>query len=175
MILYLFRHGETNHNKQGLVQGWYDSELNTLGYKQVADTALEFNKPVDLIFCSDLKRTQQSSIPFKQKFSDTPYFLDWRIRERNYGEAQNKPKEQTDWEVFFATQKNSTIPGAETSDEFEYRVGSFVSDLRSYYGDIQSALIITHGGTNHTFRQLLGIETGGYTRPQNASITEIEI
>src|SRR6185503_16437267 len=64
--LYIVRHGQTDLNKQGIVQGrGLDTDLNEEGRKQAK---LFFNAyknvPFDKIYISELKRTQQSIQPF---------------------------------------------------------------------------------------------------------------
>ncbi len=61
-VIYLIRHGETDFNKMGVVQGsGIDSELNELGQQQ-AIAFFEKYKDVqfDKIYTSRLKRTHQS-------------------------------------------------------------------------------------------------------------------
>jgi len=74
-ILYIVRHGQTDLNKQGIVQGrGMNTDLNDEGRKQAE---LFFNAykdvPFDKIYISELKRTQQSiqqfidlSIPYEK-------------------------------------------------------------------------------------------------------------
>src|SRR5580698_223225 len=64
--LYIVRHGQTDLNKQGIVQGrGMNTDLNDEGRKQAG---LFFNAyknvPFDKIYISALKRTQQSVQPF---------------------------------------------------------------------------------------------------------------
>ena len=60
--IYIIRHGETDYNRQGIVQGrGIDSSLNELGRQQ----ALQFYRAYhhiqfDRIYTSELKRTHQS-------------------------------------------------------------------------------------------------------------------
>ena len=67
--IYLIRHGETDFNRQGVVQGsGIDSDLNELGQKQ-AQSFFEFYKHLnfDKIYTSKLKRTHQSVQGFIDK------------------------------------------------------------------------------------------------------------
>jgi broad specificity phosphatase PhoE len=60
--IYIIRHGETDFNRKGIVQGsGVDSDLNELGQKQ-AQAFYEFYKHIkfDKIYTSKLKRTHQS-------------------------------------------------------------------------------------------------------------------
>src|SRR5580704_6907223 len=64
--LYIVRHGQTDLNKRGIIQGrGMDTNLNDEGRRQAA---LFFNAyktvPFDKIYISELKRTQQSVQPF---------------------------------------------------------------------------------------------------------------
>src|ERR1700743_1629538 len=64
--LYIVRHGQTDLNKQGIVQGrGRDTDLNEEGRKQ-AQQFFDAYKSVafDKIYISKLKRTQQSIQPF---------------------------------------------------------------------------------------------------------------
>lgn len=64
--LYLMRHGETDYNKQGIVQGGgIDSSLNTTGFKQAQaffDTYGHIR--FDALYASKLQRTHQTLSPF---------------------------------------------------------------------------------------------------------------
>ena len=58
MNLYLVRHGQTDWNIQGRIQGSTDIELNSTGLNQAQKTAeLLKNIDFDVIYSSPLKRT----------------------------------------------------------------------------------------------------------------------
>ena len=58
----LLRHGETEANKAGILQGWYESPLDENGIRQV-ECAAEYLKErhIDAIYCSDLQRAIQTA------------------------------------------------------------------------------------------------------------------
>jgi broad specificity phosphatase PhoE len=64
--LYIVRHGQTDLNKQGIVQGrGMDTDLNAEGRNQAALFFRAYkNIPFNKIYISELKRTQQSIQPF---------------------------------------------------------------------------------------------------------------
>jgi probable phosphoglycerate mutase len=64
--LYIVRHGQTDLNKQGIVQGrGRDTDLNATGRKQASQFYDAYKSvPFDKIYISELKRTQQSIQPF---------------------------------------------------------------------------------------------------------------
>jgi probable phosphoglycerate mutase len=174
MNLFILRHGQTYHNKQGLIQGWYNSELNDTGKAQVKYAAQEFYESIDIIFCSDLTRTQQTLEPFALKYT-CPILFDWRLRERNYGSAENKHKDQFDWDVFFSRDDVSSIEGAETTAKFRSRITSFLDDVKEYTDTLENILIIAHGGTIMMMQSLLLDQEYTYSKPENASITKLSL
>lgn len=62
-VLYLVRHGETDENRTGIVQGsGVDSVLNERGCAQAQALAQRFaDKPIDSVYASTLQRAQQTA------------------------------------------------------------------------------------------------------------------
>ena len=62
--VYLVRHGETDYNRQGIVQGQIDTPLNEAGIEQarLAADALE-DTPFEVAYSSDLQRARRVSGP----------------------------------------------------------------------------------------------------------------
>jgi probable phosphoglycerate mutase len=67
--IYLIRHGETEYNRKGVVQGsGIDADLNDLGQKQAAAFFAHYQDlPIDKVYTSALKRTHQSVKGFIDK------------------------------------------------------------------------------------------------------------
>lgn len=67
--IYLIRHGETDFNRQGVVQGsGVDSDLNELGQAQAEAFFQKYQHiPFDKVYTSALKRTHQSVKKFLEK------------------------------------------------------------------------------------------------------------
>src|SRR6201991_2792439 len=88
--LYIVRHGQTDLNKQGIVQGrGRDTNLNDEGRKQAGLFYKAYkNVPFDKIYISELKRTQQSI----QQFIDLgiPYQKLAGLDELAWGEYEGK-------------------------------------------------------------------------------------
>lgn len=86
--IYIIRHGETNYNKEGIVQGrGIDADLNDTGQDQ-AEAFWEYYKdvPFDKIYTSTLKRTWQTVDKFIKSGIDWEKLsgldeLDWGIWE----------------------------------------------------------------------------------------------
>jgi probable phosphoglycerate mutase len=83
--LCLVRHGETEWNAEGRVQGQTDIPLSTLGLAQ-ARAAAEVLAQHDFsaIYASDLMRVRQTAEPSAHKLA-LPLQLDPGLRERHYG------------------------------------------------------------------------------------------
>ncbi|MEM6633561.1 MAG: histidine phosphatase family protein, partial [Bacteroidota bacterium] len=95
--LFFLRHGQTDYNKQGIVQGGgVDSDLNSTGIKQ-ANAFFQYYQHIefDKVYCSTLKRTQQTLGPWKQKgyvFEEAEGLkeLGWGVHEGRIPTAQQR-------------------------------------------------------------------------------------
>ena len=88
--IYLIRHGQTDFNKQGIVQGsGVDSSLNEEGYSQARkfyDAFQHIN--FDKIYVTELQRTHQTVAPFNQK--NIPVEIVPEFNEINWGIFEGK-------------------------------------------------------------------------------------
>lgn len=153
MKLYIVRHGETNENANGIVQGWLDTELNEKGIAQAAETAQNFTASVDAIYASDLKRAVRTAQEFRKRFPGIPYSEDVRLRERNFGDAAGTHRDDHDWEQFWSVEDRSTIPNAEVITDFTGRVSDFLQDLKKT--DYKAVLVVAHGGVLNRVQAIL--------------------
>jgi phosphoserine phosphatase len=98
--IYIIRHGETELNRQGIVQGrGINSDLNDLGRAQAEAFYQKYKDiPFDKIYTSDLKRTWQTV----QKFIDAK--LPWEklsgLDELAWGVWEGKPNTEDAREAF---------------------------------------------------------------------------
>lgn len=172
--LFLVRHGETQENIDGTVQGWLDSVLNDNGYRQAREASQKFDESISAIYSSDLKRCTQTAKPFRTKFPDIPFMEDSRLRERNFGDAQGTNKGLHDWEVFWSSSDKVSIPNAETLDEYSRRVRDFIEEIKSKFKANEKILIITHGGTVNRVLDITKINEQYYP-VKNCEALEIEL
>lgn len=86
--LYLFRHGETDWNKELRLQGSTDIPLNETGRTQ-AQSLQEFfvSNPVEIVFSSDLSRARETA-QIAVAPAATEICFDPRLRETNLGHAE---------------------------------------------------------------------------------------
>lgn len=123
-VFYVFRHGETDWNRERRCQGHTNTDLNEKGKEQalfLAQKMLDF--PLDIIVSSDLNRALNTGRLVAEK-KGIPLIVDSRLREMSYGEAEGLLYEETIkkygaelWQKFQSfTKENDSIsfPGGET-------------------------------------------------------------
>ena len=86
--IYIIRHGETEYNRKGIVQGsGIDSDLNEQGRRQAQKFYQNYHHvPFDKIYTSSLKRTVQSVEPFLKK--EIPHQEIPELNEINWGKFE---------------------------------------------------------------------------------------
>ena len=109
MRLYIIRHGETEHNKLGLIQGSeVDSNLNEIG-KQQSDLFFDFYKDINFekIYISGLKRTFQTV----QRFIDigVPFEKFDEFNEISWGVNQGQNDDLKDYKELTESWKNGYL------------------------------------------------------------------
>lgn len=81
----LVRHGETEWNAEGRVQGQTDIPLSSVGLKQAAACARLFaGQDFSALYSSDLSRVRQTAEPSARRLA-LPVQLDPALRERHFG------------------------------------------------------------------------------------------
>lgn len=94
MLITLVRHGETDWNAAGRIQGHEDIALNNVGLAQAqALSARLSGEPITQVFCSDLIRTRQTVAPLLAN-RDLPVIYDEQWRERHFGRLQGMSRDQ---------------------------------------------------------------------------------
>ncbi len=88
---YIIRHGETEFNKIGMVQGsGIDSSLNETGRAQAAAFFQNYKEiPFDKIFVSSLKRTKESVLDFIAKGISIEVIVE--LNEISWGDFEGQP------------------------------------------------------------------------------------
>lgn len=95
--IYLIRHGQTDFNKKGIVQGsGIDSELNETGYRQGTQFFNHYkNTGFKHVFTSALKRTHQTVEGFTRDLN-IPHTILPELNEINWGDMEGAvPSEES--------------------------------------------------------------------------------
>lgn len=154
MKIYLVRHGETDWNQAGLLQGQTDIALNAQGLEQAREAAERLKEvPFEIAFCSPLIRAKctAETIIGDRKITLT---TDERLRELNFGPWEGVDirtiKDATSQPF---TNPGSYIPpeGAESFAQLYARSGEFVEQvLLPLEGTYETVLVVAHGGVNRS-------------------------
>ena len=152
--LYVVTHPETTHHVNGLVGGWFDSELTENGQRQAAAIAARIRELVPVgneveLFTSDLKRTAQTARAVANVLGVEPVSIR-DLREKSYGVAGGRPQSWLD-ERFIpppATGErmdhDEGVEGAETKGELGTRIYRAMEVITSR--PCAQQVIVTHGG-----------------------------
>lgn len=153
--LYVVTHTEATHHTDGLVGGWYDSELTEQGRRQAARVGRRLRElipedaPVEL-HASDLKRASQTADAIAHVLG-VPILATADFREKSYGEAGGRPKAWLDERFVFPPPTGNRmdhdegIAGAETRRDIAERVYRAMDRILASPCPYQ--IVVTHGGT----------------------------
>ena len=149
-MIFVVRHGQTDWNKQKLMQGWADIPLNEVGLEQARLSGQKIKGvKFDVVFCSPLKRARQTLENLEIDSNDIKF--DDRIKERNYGEYEKTPKMAFDYNEFWNYSLDVKYQKAESCKEFFDRVIDFLEYLKKDY-EGKNVLIITHAGVTKVLK-----------------------
>nr|XP_020458592.1 probable fructose-2,6-bisphosphatase TIGAR A isoform X2 [Monopterus albus] len=140
--LTLVRHGETQYNKEGLLQGQaIDLPLSEMGLQQ-AEAAGRYLKDVKLshVFVSDMLRAQQTAetiMKHNSSCSDLQMACDPLLKEINFGIAEGGRLQDVKEMAKAAGQSfpGFTPPGGETQEQVKERVKRFIEKMLQQIGD----------------------------------------
>jgi len=168
--LYYVRHGLTDWNMQGRLQGRQDTPLNTTGQQQAKRCgeilhdlfARDDRSAADFGYASSpLARARATMDIVRATLALTPagYRLDERLSEIAFGEWEGLTYNDIlarDREIVETREHNKWLfrpPGGETYEEVARRVGAWYATLD------RNTVVTAHGGTARALIAVLGVET----------------
>lgn len=167
MKLYIMRHGQTNMNIEGKMQGHIDCPLNETGRIQAKDAAhllRRHNLKFSEIITSHLDRTRETA-ELATGIPRSAYFTDDRIIELDYGDWDGKTYSEMGPEMMAFLQDPVHVAAPEGIESLEHitgRVGEFLSDLRTKAEEQDSILVVSHGvAIRAMFGWILGLKRPG--------------
>jgi probable phosphoglycerate mutase len=147
----IVRHGETQWNAEGRLQGWRDSPLTAQGRAQAAALAARLAlEQVEMVAASDLGRAMATAAPIAARLG-LAIVPDSGLRERSYGIlegmtwAESKVAHQELYLRLNARDQDFPVPGGETGHQFCNRVTAAFERLAASAGASRVA-VVTHGG-----------------------------
>jgi broad specificity phosphatase PhoE len=144
--LLLLRHGETDANATGVLQGHQQNPLNARGLQQAQRLAARVarHRPrVTKLISSDLRRAVQTAEPVAAACGLAPTF-DRAWRERGFGDLEGHTVGERD--TWRAAHGDMDPPGAESVESFSARVVGAVNAVAQKYGTEPAVAVVTHGG-----------------------------
>lgn len=188
MKLYIVRHGETEWNKELILQGQLDSPLTEkgIGGAQKIKEALE-KIEFKSVYTSRQKRSIDTADIILSGKNKT-YIIDNNIAEMAYGDWQGKSKEEIcsneeykDMYFNYFQKPEDYVPvaGGERFEDVLKRAEEFLERVKEEHSDDEAALAVTHGVFIKAIFNLLKNRTikEFWDRPfiTNCSISVLEI
>ncbi len=169
-VLYYIRHGETEWNALGRLQGTQDVPINERGRAQAAQAAgilsellLRDGRDKRSIpfIASPLGRARKTTELMRGTLHLPPktYAIDERLREIGYGEwegwtlAEAEVRDAASFARRLADKWTVAAPGGESYAQVQVRVSAWYSELS------EDTVAVAHGGTARALMVALGFET----------------
>ena len=183
MKLIFIRHGQTDWNVQGKIQGSYDSELNATGIEQamsLSEKLFNLNYKFSKIYSSPQKRALKTA-EILSKSSNVDYISVKDLQEMNMGKweglswrevEENYPNEYKEWHL---NRRYTKTPEGESYQDMLDRVLKAIHKIINENNE--NVVIVSHSAvimclqcyvTNTPFNDMLKFKT------KNANITEID-
>jgi probable phosphoglycerate mutase len=134
--LVLVRHGETDWNAEGRLQGHTDRPLSDYGRGQARRLAEELaGEQFDAIYASDLARARETAEIVGARLG-LPVVLDPDLREKDWG----------NWEGLTSTERLGVELVGESTEQHQIRMLAALGRIAAKhpYGRV---LVVTHGGS----------------------------
>ena len=146
------RHGQTEWNRAGRVQGQTDSPLSERGREQAEATAeLLRGRTMQALYSSDLGRAEHTAKILGATLQLLPR-LDRRLREMSYGILEGmtwNEAEQAHPEVYRTLRGGGPdvrVPSGESRLDLVERALDFLSDIARWHRADEEVVIVSHGG-----------------------------
>ena len=151
--LYVVTHPQSRHHVEGLVGGWFDSELTDLGLSHASRVGQRIREllPEDVpaeLYSSDLLRAYQTAEAIAHRIR-APIQMTSDLREKSYGDAEGKLQAWLDERFVYPPKTGNRmdhregIPGAESKREFAGRIYRAMDQILASSCSYQ--IIVTHG------------------------------
>ena len=146
MKIFSTRHGQTSYNKQEIIMGTTDIDLDETGEKQALELAdrIAGMNCIDIIIASPMKRAQRTARVVAERCG-LEIVTDERLREWDYGYYEGKSR----FTEGFAENKTEfgvrMGKSGESLMQLAHRVYSALDDIIKNYSG-KNVLVVSHGG-----------------------------
>ncbi len=143
MKLIITRHGETEENKEGIMQGHLPGKLSVTGINQAKKVALRLkDEKIDFIYSSDLARASDTATEIAKHHPNITIKFVEDLRERFLGEWQGKNKKQITEHIV-----GVFPPSVENSEKLFIRARNFLHKIISKHHK-DTVLFVGHNAIN---------------------------
>lgn len=147
MLVGLIRHGLTDWNKIGRIQGQSDIPLNEEGRSQARKLAERLLSDQeykwDFVITSGLSRAQETGEIIARTLHIPLYDPDSRLVEKAFGQVEGLTAEER--ETLWGVDWKQLDLGQESDEAIQERALSFLKEIGEKYSD-NNVLVISHGG-----------------------------
>lgn len=150
--IFLVRHGETEANRDGFLQGWHDNPLDELGFRQAEALAVRAKHlSLKALYVSDLVRTHQTAAPLAKVKGMTP-IVEPAFRELSFGKwegvsfAKMKREAPEVLDMLFQDPVHARVGAPESFQEAQARGWQAFTKLMEQQEEGDMTMIVTHGG-----------------------------
>lgn len=148
--VYLIRHGETDFNREGRLQGTMPVPLNENGQLQAQALGLYLKRqPIDVIYTSPLLRARQTADLIGQVVN-APIEDDARLQEINFGQFAGltytdiKTQYANEYRMWDSGDMSYTVPAGESRFDVQRRMTRAWGEIATNNGHDRVALV-SHG------------------------------
>ena len=150
--LLIARHGETDWNSQGRIQGHSDIKLSEQGVQQarlLGERLLSF--AVDAAYCSDLLRASETA-EISLEGRDVPLYRTPLLREYHKGAFEGLTNQQiqerhpTQYPNYLTKDLDFAPEGGESTREVSVRASGIITEIKNRHID-DTVLVVGHGGS----------------------------
>jgi broad specificity phosphatase PhoE len=135
--LLLVRHGETDWNADGRLQGQTDRPLSDFGRRQAQQLAEELaDEKLEAIYASDLARARVTAEIVAARLG-LPVLVDADLREKDWG----------NWEGLTSVERDRVEFVGESTEEHRERILRALRRIADCHPDGGRVLVVTHGGS----------------------------
>jgi 2,3-bisphosphoglycerate-dependent phosphoglycerate mutase len=181
LTLYLVRHGQTLFNSRDLVQGWVDSPLTTLGWRQARAVADHLaDRPLTAVYASTSERAADTAQEIARRHEGLAVNLRKGFKEMYFGDLEARPNAEffelvDDPRAFFAdvmVGRGEAVAGGEPPAEYRTRVDAAVADLLADHDDGE-VVLVSHGLTINMILTAAGWHSPGPL--ENCSVSTLRM
>lgn len=168
----LVRHGQTDWNAAGLMQGRTDIPLNAVGLAQARELGerLAAGEAWDAVVASPLDRASGTARVIAERIGAAGFEHSEHLIERSFGEAEGLAVEDA-----YRRWPSRAYPGMETDDAVAERAMLALEDLAARFPGSR-VLAVSHGAfIRHLIAHVAGVPVGEVPRIENVAVSRLSL